>query len=74
MISFVTANATMLCHLLVWIKSYGNLLIYSSIQKSDYRHTYSSGVAAARRPPLFGGSHLRDGTRERSLVSKPELL
>jgi hypothetical protein len=49
----------MIYQLLVRIISYGYLLIYSTIQKPDYRQINSSSVAAATRPPLFDGMHYK---------------
>jgi hypothetical protein len=58
-IIFITIFVIMLCHLLIWIKSSGNFLIYSLIQKHDYRQVDSSCVVAARRTSPFEGSHYK---------------
>src|SRR6266542_1148271 len=42
-----------------WIKSHGKLLIFSTIQKPDYRQFSPIGFAAALRPPPFEGVHYK---------------
>jgi len=59
MISLITIYLIMLYQLFIRIKSYGSLLIYSTIQKPDYRQANSSGLAAATRPPPFDGMHYK---------------
>ena len=59
MISLLVIFIVMIYQLLVRIISYGYLLIYSTIQKPDYRQINSSSVAAATRPPLFDGLHYK---------------
>ena len=59
MISSSAVYVVMIYQLLVRINSYDNLLIYSTIQKPDYRQMNSSGIATATRPPLFDGSHYK---------------
>ena len=51
-ISLLVIFVAMIYHLLIRIISYIKLLIYSTIQKPDYRQINSSSVAAATRPPL----------------------
>jgi hypothetical protein len=51
MINILVVYVVVIYHLFIRIKSYSNLLIYSTIQKSDYRQRNSSGAAAATRPP-----------------------
>jgi hypothetical protein len=59
MISLITGFIVMLYLLFIWIKSYGQLLIFSTIQKPDDRQVNSNGIAAATRLPLFEGMHYK---------------
>jgi hypothetical protein len=59
MIRLILAIIVMLYYWLFWIKHYGNLLIYSAIQKSDYRQLNSTGLAVATRLPPFDGVHYK---------------
>ena len=58
MVSLVIIPVIMQYQLFIRINSYSNLLIFSTIQKPDYRQMNSS-VAAATRPPPFDGSHYK---------------
>ena len=58
-ISLLIVFIVMIYQLLVRIISYGYLLIYSTIQKPDYRQINSSSIAAATRPPSFDGMHYK---------------
>ena len=58
-ISLIAIYLVMIYNLFMRIISYGYLLIYSTIQKPDYRQINSSSVAAATRPPLFDGMHYK---------------
>ena len=42
-----------------WIKSYAKLLIFSTIQKPDYRQFTASGFLASMKPPPFKGVHYK---------------
>jgi LTR polyprotein gag-polypeptide-like protein len=55
MIRLILALIVMIYYYLFRIKYYGNLLIFSTIQKPDYRQLNSTGLAAATRPPPFDG-------------------
>ena len=55
MIRLIPALIVMIYYYLFRIKYYGNLLIFSTIQKPDYRQLNSTGLAAATRPPPFDG-------------------
>jgi hypothetical protein len=55
MIRLIPAIIIMLYYWLFRIKSYGKLLIFSTIQKPDYRQLSPTGLAAATRPPPFDG-------------------
>jgi hypothetical protein len=57
MIWLIPTIIIMLYYWLFRIKSYGKLLIYSTIQKPDYRQLSPTGLAAATRPPPFDGVH-----------------
>ena len=59
MASLICAIYVMFYLLYFWIKSYDNLLIYSTIQKPDNRQMNSSGIAAATKPPQFDGSNYK---------------
>jgi hypothetical protein len=59
MFSLPDIFVVMIYQLSIWIKLYGNLLIYLTIQKSDYRQMNSSGVATATRTLLFDGSQYK---------------
>jgi hypothetical protein len=59
MIRLIPAIIIMLYYWLFHIKSYGKLLIYSIIQKPDYRQLSPTGLAAATRPPPFDGVHYK---------------
>jgi hypothetical protein len=55
MISLAYTTAVMIYLLFIRIKSCSNLLIYSTIQKPDYRQFTPSGFAAHLKPPTFKG-------------------
>ena len=59
MASLICAIYVMFYLLYFWIKSYDNLLIFSIIQKPDYRQMNSSGIADATKPPQFDGSNYK---------------
>jgi hypothetical protein len=59
MIRLIPAIIIMLYYWLFRIKSYGKLLIYSTIQKPDYRQLSPTGLAAATKPPPFDGVHYK---------------
>jgi hypothetical protein len=59
MIRLIPAIIIMLYYWLFWIKSFGKLLIFSTIQKPDYRQLSPTGLAAATRPPPFDGVHYK---------------
>src|SRR3954468_15351385 len=54
-IGFSTVCMIMFYQFIIRIKSYGLLLIFPTIQKPDYRHLNSTGVAAATGAPTFDG-------------------
>src|SRR3989337_332245 len=53
MISSISVSVVMIYFLLIRIKNRGNLLIFSTIQKPDYRQFTPSGFAAHLKPPTF---------------------
>jgi hypothetical protein len=59
MIRLIPAIIIMLYCCLFWIKSYGKLFIYSTIQKPDYMQLSPNGLAVATRPPPFDGVHYK---------------
>jgi hypothetical protein len=59
MIRLISATIIILYYWLFWIKSYGKLLIFLTIQKPDYRQLSPTGLAAATRPPPFDGVHYK---------------
>jgi hypothetical protein len=59
MIRLIPAIIIILYYWLFQIKSYGKLLIYSTIQKPDYRQLSPTGLAATTRPPPFDGVHYK---------------
>jgi hypothetical protein len=59
MIRLNPAIIIMLYYWLFQIKSYGKLLIFSIIQKPDYRQLSPTGLVAATRPPPFDGVHYK---------------
>ena len=56
-ISLFAVSLVMIYNLIMRIISYGYLLIYSTIQKPDYRKINTSSIVAATRPRLFDGMH-----------------
>lgn len=55
MISLNSVSIVVIYLMLVRIKSHSSLLIYSTIQKPDYRQFTPSGFAAHLKPPTFKG-------------------
>ena len=59
MACFVTVILVMLYLIFLLIKSFGKLLIFTTIQKPYYRQFTPSGFAASMRPPMFEGIHYK---------------
>jgi hypothetical protein len=59
MIRLIPTTIVMLYYWVFEIKLYDNLLIFSTIQKPDYRQLNSIGLAAPTRPPPFDGVHYK---------------
>jgi hypothetical protein len=59
MIQLIPAIIIMLYFCLFQIKSYGKLLIFSTIQKPDHRQLNRTGLAAATRLPPVNGVHCK---------------
>jgi sensor histidine kinase YesM len=62
MIGLISVIIIMLYYWLFQIKSYGKMLIFSTIKKPDYRQLNPSSLAAATRLPPLKVSIVRDGT------------
>ena len=59
MTCYTSATLVMLYLAFLLIKSYGKLLIFSTIQKLYYRQFTPSGFAASMRPPMFEGIYYK---------------
>ena len=59
MACFITTILVMLYLVFLLIKSFGKLLIFSTIQKPYYRQFTPRGFAASMRPPMFEGIHYK---------------
>ena len=59
MITLIPAITVMVYYWLFQDKHYSHMLIYSSIQKLDYKQMNSTGLAASTSPPPFDGVHYK---------------
>jgi hypothetical protein len=59
MIRLIPAITVMVYYWLFQDKHYSHMLIYSSIQKLDYKQMNSTGLAASTSPPPFDGVHYK---------------
>ena len=59
MISLILVILVIICLLFSWIKSFAKLLIYSTIQKPDYRQLATPSFLASTRPFPFKGEQYK---------------